>query len=111
MTSEAKKNICVGTHHWEEGHLPSYSSVKGSSLVGKLLCLPVRFVDGKVFLEGPNTWKIGSGPMMACHCMMCNICLCMKCLPDQTKKTPPHRPVRAPKNGALPDIYIFTLIL
>jgi hypothetical protein len=100
MTSEARKYICVGTHRWEEGHLASYAKGKGIFTGRKCFICRVRFVDGKVFLEGPNTWKIGSGPMMACHCMTCNICLCMKCLPDQATKTPPRRPVRRPKWGS-----------
>jgi hypothetical protein len=100
MTSEAKKSIFVGTHHLEEGHLASYAKGKGIFTGRKCFICRARFVDGKVFLEGPYTWKIGSGPMMACHCMTCNICLCMKCLPDQATKTPPRRPVHPPKWGS-----------
>jgi hypothetical protein len=75
MTSEE----FVGGHDWEEGNGPTCACKNGVLTGRKCLNCRVQFVDGKVFKEGENTWKIGGGLMLAHHCMICNICACSKC--------------------------------
>jgi hypothetical protein len=90
------ENICAGGHNWEEGNKPSYALSIGIFTGRKCFGCWVRFVDGVVFLEGGNTWKIGSGRMRANHCMRCNICACSICCQKMDMQTPPRCEKRPP---------------
>jgi hypothetical protein len=96
MKSVELENICAGGHRWEEGNKPSYAICIEIFTGRKCFGCWVRFVDGVVFLEGENTWKIGSGRMRANHCMKCNICACSICHQKMDMQTPPCCEKRPP---------------
>ena len=92
MTPLEVENICVGTHRWEEAHLPSYACGKGVLTGRSCFHCRVCFVDGVVYPVVEKTWKVGGGNSMAHHCMNCNVCACNDCRnPYFDMKSPPRR--------------------
>ena len=92
MSEEAIQNFCVGTHRCEECNLPSYAKAIGVVSGRRCFVCQVRFVDGKDYPEGENTWKVGEGgAMRAHHCMNCSICVCNTHRLGLDLQSPPRR--------------------
>jgi hypothetical protein len=98
MKSVELENICASGHRWEEGNKPSYAVSIGIFTGRECFGCWALVVDGVVFLEGENTWKIGSGQMRANHCMKCNICACSICRQKMDMQTLPCREKHPPSH-------------